>query len=156
MITSGNESMEWIAGCSAVVKPDSTSENADSVDSLNEMNHNIADKIAGMFCPCQVIPITNVIVPSENLLKSPRFPQHFELLIAKFKDSHPHVKLLGHLIGISLIRQSTGSRQIESAYKIMQTINLSELSGIDDLSQEHLALEVMNLAYLVGDRNLTR
>lgn len=79
---------------------------------------------------------------SENITSSDSFLSRVDSVINKLRDSHPYVKLMGHLIALSLIKILSGERQIEVAQKVLALMNLDELSGIDDLSQEHLTLNV--------------
>lgn len=93
-------------------------------------------------------------------MKSDHFTEHLETLISKLTDSHPHIKLMGYLVATALVKQLSGDRQVDVAHQILATMNLNELSGIDDSSQEHLALGVRSinpgsyshhsLAYLVS------
>jgi hypothetical protein len=49
---------------------------------------------------------------------------------------------MGYLIALSLIKKSSGEPQIELARRFMDVMGLDELPDIDDLSQDHLTLEV--------------
>ncbi len=81
-------------------------------------------------------------VSSENIINSDRLIIDADSVIEKLSDSRPHVKLLSHLIALSLIKTLSGEYQIELAQKVLSLMNLDELAGIDDLSQEHLTLNV--------------
>ncbi|PPQ90282.1 hypothetical protein CVT25_013107 [Psilocybe cyanescens] len=114
-------SLEWLNGCAQVVKSENT-EGAEVVDFMNDINFNVAEQMAG------------------NIMKSVHFSEHFEALLGKLKDSHSHVKLMGYLVALALVKKLSGDRQIDVAHEIIATIDLNELSGVDDSSQEHLAL----------------
>lgn len=90
-----------------------------------------------------------LIFISGNIIKSVHFSEHFEALLGKLKDSHPHVKLMGYLVALALVKKLSKDRQIDVAHEIIATINLNELSGVDDSSQEHLALGVSNVDPLI-------
>ena len=49
---------------------------------------------------------------------------------------------MSHLIALGLIRKLSGEHQLEVAQKIIDTVNLEQLSGIDALSQEENIDEV--------------
>ena len=49
---------------------------------------------------------------------------------------------MGYLIALSLVKKSSGKLQIEMARRFMDLMGLVELPDIDDLSQDHLTLEV--------------
>ena len=78
----------------------------------------------------------------DNILVSDRLPIYLDSLIGKLEDARPHVELLGYLIALSLIKKSSGQSQIEMARKFLDVLGLDELPDIDDLSQDHLTLEV--------------
>jgi len=78
----------------------------------------------------------------DNLLKSEHFAADLTKLLAKLRQDDAHTKLLGYLIVISLIKKSTEERRAHVAYMVMEAMSLSQLPGVDDLSQEHLALGV--------------
>jgi U3 small nucleolar RNA-associated protein 10 len=60
----------------------------------------------------------------------------------KLTDSNPYISLMSHLIALGLIRKLSGEHQLEVAQKIIDTMNLEQLSGIDALSQEENVDEV--------------
>ena len=62
--------------------------------------------------------------------------------MSKLTDSNPHISLMSYLIALGLIRRLSGEHQLEVAHKIIDTMKLEQLSGIDALSQEEDALEV--------------
>ena len=55
---------------------------------------------------------------------------------------------MGYLIALSLVKKSSGKPQIEMARRFMDVMGLDELPNIDDLSQDHLTLEV-NLFFAI-------
>ncbi|KAF8966928.1 armadillo-type protein [Flammula alnicola] len=119
----GSSITEWLAGCEAFVKAEAASEGKDSVDLMNQTNFNVAAKIA------------------ENIMSSDRFSAHLDSVISKLQDCHPYVKLMGYLIALALIKKLSGGHQIEIAHKILGVMAIDQLSGIDDMSQEHLTLD---------------
>ena len=62
--------------------------------------------------------------------------------MSKLTDSNPYISLMSHLIALGLIRKMSGEHQLEVAQKILDTVNLEQLSGIDALSQEENTHEV--------------
>ena len=62
--------------------------------------------------------------------------------MSKLTDSNPYISLMSHLIALGLIRNLSGEHQLEVAQKIIDTMNLEQLSGIDALSQEENIDEV--------------
>ena len=62
--------------------------------------------------------------------------------MSKLTDSNPHVSLMSHLIALGLIRKLSGEHQLKVAHKIIDTMKLEQLSGIDALSQEENTPEV--------------
>ena len=84
----------------------------------------------------------------DNILISDRLPIYLDSLVGKLEDARPHVKLLGYLIALSLVKKSSGKPQIEMARRFMDVMGLNELPDIDDLSQDHLTLEV-NFFFLI-------
>jgi len=78
----------------------------------------------------------------DNILVSDRLPIYLDSLIGKLEDARPHVELLGYLIALSLIKKSSGQSQMEMARKFLNILGLDELPDIDDLSQDHLTLQV--------------
>jgi U3 small nucleolar RNA-associated protein 10 len=68
----------------------------------------------------------------------------------KIRDDNSHVRSLGYLIALALIKKSSGNQQVDIAEQILSGLGVDEFAGVDDLSQEHLALEVvLNLALQV-------
>ena len=57
-----------------------------------------------------------------------------------------YVKLLAYVVVLVLLRKVEGERKVEVAEKIMCALRLADdgngIEGVDDLSQEHLAIEV--------------
>jgi hypothetical protein len=49
---------------------------------------------------------------------------------------------MGYLIALSLVKKSSGMPQLEMARRFMDLMGLVGLPDIDDLSQDHLTLEV--------------
>ncbi|KJA17838.1 hypothetical protein HYPSUDRAFT_191636 [Hypholoma sublateritium FD-334 SS-4] len=120
---SGGVIAEWLSGCPAFVNAGKVTEDVnDDVDSMNQLNHSIAEKIA------------------QNIIGSEHFTINVDSVIGKLSDSRSYVKLLSHLIALSLIKTLSGESQIEVAQRVLSLMNLDELAGIDDLSQEHLTL----------------
>jgi hypothetical protein len=62
--------------------------------------------------------------------------------MSKLTDSNPHISLMSHLIALGLIRKLSGEHQLEVAHKIIDTMRLEQLSGIDALPQEENTPEV--------------
>ena len=114
----------------------------------NQINYNITNKIARQFCFAILrLQLTNIVTfSSENIIDSDRSIINANSVVKKLSDSRPHVKLLSHLIALSLIKTLSGEHQIELAQKVLSLMNLDELAGIDDLSQEHLTLNVSDLS----------
>lgn len=79
---------------------------------------------------------------TENILSSDRFPIHINTLMSKLTDSNPYISLLSHLVALGLVRKLSGEHQLEIAHKIIDTMKLEQLSGIDALSQEENTHEV--------------
>ena len=79
---------------------------------------------------------------TENILSSDRFPLHVDTLMSKLTDSNPHISLMSHLIALGLVRKLSGEHQLEIAHKIINTMKLEQLSGIDALSEEENTPEV--------------
>ncbi|KAF4611649.1 hypothetical protein D9613_003824 [Agrocybe pediades] len=116
-----DEHIEWIQGCAALVKQ-APAEGTDPVDHMNQVNYEVADKIA------------------DNIVKSSKSSEHIKLVIEKLGDSRPHVKLMGYLIAPKIVRKLSGAPQVDVALQFMEAMGLTDLPAIDDLSQEHLAL----------------
>jgi U3 small nucleolar RNA-associated protein 10 len=57
--------------------------------------------------------------------------------MSKLTDSNPHISLMSHLIALGLIKKLSGEHQLEVAHKIIDTLKLEQLSGIDGLSEEN-------------------
>lgn len=76
------------------------------------------------------------------------FHDHLDTVIAKMQIDNNHVKLINHLIALALVRKTSEERQVHVARKLVDAMAIEHLSGVDDLSQEHLALEVCSLSYL--------
>jgi hypothetical protein len=62
--------------------------------------------------------------------------------MSKLTDSNPYISLMSHLIALGLIRKLSGEHQLEVAHKIIGTMKLEQLSGIDALPQEENTHEV--------------
>jgi U3 small nucleolar RNA-associated protein 10 len=62
--------------------------------------------------------------------------------MSKLTDFNPHISLMSHLIALGLIRKLSGEHQLEVALKIVDTLKLEQLSGIDCLPQEENTSEV--------------
>lgn len=71
-----------------------------------------------------------------------------------------YVKLLAYVVVLVLLRKVEGERKVEVAEKIMCTLRLADgengIEGVDDLSQEHLTLEVCLLLFFLTFCSLTR
>ena len=79
--------------------------------------------------------------------------------MTKLRDENSHVRSLSYLIGLALVKKSTGHQQIDIGEHILSAMGVDALAGIDDLSQEHLALEVnaksrISRRWLMQDRVL--
>ena len=70
--------------------------------------------------------------------------------MSKLTDSNPYISLMSHLIALGLIRELSGEHQLEVAQKIIDTVNLEQLSGIDALSQEENIDEVSSAKNCFG------
>jgi hypothetical protein len=73
----------------------------------------------------------------------------------KLRDDNSHVRLLGYLIALELIKKSSGPQQVDVAEQILSGLGIDKLVGVDDLSQEHLALEVWADSFHVRFFSLT-
>ena len=82
---------------------------------------------------------------TENILSSDRFPIHVNTLMSKLTDSNPHISLMSHLIALGLIRKLSGEHQLKVAHKIIDTLKLEQLCGIDSLPQEENTSEVSSV-----------
>ena len=60
----------------------------------------------------------------------------------KLRDDNSHVRLFGYLIGLELLKKTSGHQQVDIGEQILSCLGVDELAGVDDLSQEHLSLEV--------------
>ncbi|KAF9553866.1 hypothetical protein CPC08DRAFT_672807 [Agrocybe pediades] len=132
-----DEHIEWIQGCAALVKQ-APAEGTDPVDHMNQVNYEVADKIAGKSLAS--LTSTALIFPPDNIVKSSKSSEHIKLVIEKLGDSRPHVKLMGYLIAPKIVRKLSGAPQVDVALQFMEAMGLTDLPAIDDLSQEHLAL----------------
>ena len=65
-----------------------------------------------------------------------------EAVMTKLRDENSHVRSLNYLIALALVKKSSGRQQIDIAEHILSGMGVDALAGVDDLSQEHLALEV--------------
>lgn len=79
---------------------------------------------------------------AENIVQSNRSAEYLDILLTKLQDSRPHVKLMAYLVSISATRKLAGDGQTAFAQKLLDAMDINEISGIDDNSQEHLALSV--------------
>ncbi|KAJ3515006.1 hypothetical protein NLJ89_g2035 [Agrocybe chaxingu] len=114
---------EWLAGCAKLVKEAATkSDGADPVERMNHTNFAVAGKIA------------------ENILASNRFSDYLKTLLGKLQDCNVHTKLFAYLISLPLTRKASGEHQLEVAQRMLNVMDLKRLSGVSDLSQEHLSL----------------
>lgn len=83
----------------------------------------------------------NIIIV-ENIIKSEHFSVYLSSIGAKLSDDNSYTRLLAHLISFALITNSPGESQMDVVEKFWSILAINELSGVDDLSQEHLILEV--------------
>jgi U3 small nucleolar RNA-associated protein 10 len=116
----------------------SSSGNVDFVEMLNGINFDLAEKIAGKQTLRQYFISFIEFYASDSILISDRLPIYLDSLVGKLEDARPHVKLMGYLIALSLIKKSSGKPQIEMARRFMDVMGLDKLPNIDDLSQDHL------------------
>jgi U3 small nucleolar RNA-associated protein 10 len=79
---------------------------------------------------------------SENIIHSNNVSANLEAVTTKLCDDNPHVRLLGHLIALALLNKSPRHLQVDIGEQILACMGVADLTGVDDLSQEHLALEV--------------
>ncbi|KAF8901036.1 armadillo-type protein [Gymnopilus junonius] len=119
---SQSDSIEWLTGCFELVKPEVAIDGSGSIDLMNQINFSVAGKIA------------------ENVVNSSCPDETMDTVLTKLHESRLHVKLMGYLVTLAIIRKLSGECQIAFAQKVLAIIALNELSGIDDHSQEHLAL----------------
>ncbi|CAA7262090.1 unnamed protein product [Cyclocybe aegerita] len=121
--TKGSVLSEWLAGCAKLVKEAVVkNDGADSVERMNHTNFAVAGKIA------------------ENILASNRFSDYLITLLGKLQDCSVHTKLFAYLISLLLIRKASGDHQLDVAQRMLEVMDLKRLSGVNDLSQEHLSL----------------
>jgi hypothetical protein len=81
------------------------------------------------------------LVP-ENILSSNNVTAHVEAVTMKLRDDNSYIRLLGYLIALELVKKSSGYQQVGIGEQILSCLGVDELAGVDDLSQEHLCLEV--------------
>ena len=79
--------------------------------------------------------------------------------MTKLRDENSHVRSLSYLITLALVKKSSGHQRIDIGEHILPGMGVDALAGVDDLSQEHLALEVrrqilLNLRRLMLERVL--
>lgn len=87
-----------------------------------------------------IITITFV----DNILRSESLSVYLASVAAKLSDDNSYIRLLAHLISLALITNSSGGNQMDIVEKLWSAMAINELSGIDDLSREHLGLEVIS------------
>lgn len=78
---------------------------------------------------------------------SDHFPAYLDLLIGKLHDENHNVQLLSYLISLSLVKKLSGEHQIHFAHRLLTSMGSVQFAHIDDMSQEHLALNVRNLFF---------
>ena len=73
---------------------------------------------------------------TENILMSNSYSEHFDNFLKKLGDRDPHTRIFGHLIIRSLLSLLSGRNQIEAAYRVLQVLDLGELTGDVPSSKE--------------------
>lgn len=85
----------------------------------------------------------------ENILKSNDVSANLEAVTKKLRDENAQVRSLGYLIGLALIKKSSGHQQVDVGEQILSGLGVDELTCVDDMLQERLALEVCAESYHV-------
>ena len=78
----------------------------------------------------------------ENIINSKNVVSYIDSVMIKLRDDNSHVRLFGYLIGQELLKKTSGHQQVDIGEHILSCLGVEELAGVDDLSQEHLSLEV--------------
>ena len=133
--------LSWIDGCDALAKTElAKTEQTDAVELMNQINFSISSKIAGELNYPSNDGRLNVV--PENIISSNNVAANVEAVAIKMRDVNSHVRLFGYLIALELIKKSSGHQQVGIGEQIQSCLGVDELAGVDDLSQEHLSLEV--------------
>ncbi|KAF9526013.1 hypothetical protein CPB83DRAFT_877003 [Crepidotus variabilis] len=114
-------------------------EGADSVEVMNQINFAVTSKISGVLSLTSCPTLAKRL--AENIVKSAHFSKHCDFIILQLQHDIAHVKLMAYLIMLAVIKNTSGVRQLELATQVIDTMAMEQLSGVDDFSQEHLALE---------------
>ncbi|KAF9468309.1 hypothetical protein BDZ94DRAFT_1246474 [Collybia nuda] len=124
---------EWLVGCSASVESGREKSDVDPIQKMGGINTAIATQIA------------------RNILKSNNYSVHFEELFKKLQDSNHHTRILGYMITLSLLRSLSGEHQLEAVHKVLDVMNIEELTGFEDAS-----LQNNDLSYVIDEKSLEK
>jgi U3 small nucleolar RNA-associated protein 10 len=139
---------DWVAGCAELV---TASVDFSSVDTMNKINYNVAERIAGEPHTSSFFILTKTYnrFCTENIMSSDYFPAYLDLLLGKLHDENHNSQMLSYLIALSLVKKLSGEHQITFAHRLLASMGSVQFAHIDDMSQDHLALNVRNLRFLI-------
>ena len=148
--TESGSTLNWLDGCVALIKTEmAKTEQTDGEELMNQINFSVSSKIAGEFnlSPSQKRPLIEYI--PENIVNSKNVTSYIDSVMIKLRDDNSHVRLFGYLIGLELLKKTSGHQQVDIGEQVLSCLGVDELAGVDDLSQEHLSLEVCLLCMSV-------
>ncbi|PPR01672.1 hypothetical protein CVT24_001501 [Panaeolus cyanescens] len=127
-------SFTWLNGCLDSVNDAKSDER--SLEQMQTVNFAVADKMAGTFLICSFDSAwINELLIADNILASNELWEHFERLTSRLDHENTYVKLLTHLVSLSLIKKLSGEHQIRSADAVLRAMRITDLSAMDDLSE---------------------
>jgi len=72
----------------------------------------------------------------ENILSSDGYAQHLSSLLDKMRDADPHTYAMAHLVARALLGRLSGDRQIDLAGKMLDSMRLEILDGMEDIHED--------------------
>lgn len=142
---------EMLKGCAEVVKSEREKAGDDAIEKMKCINSALSTKIAREYAVPSLHLILNIFFFSENILVSNNLFDHLSVLLPTLQSPDPHTRALGYLVTRTLLSKLSGEHQVNAARKVLETMKLEEIGGIEDLPADHdQFLSVCSLVLAIG------
>lgn len=71
------------------------------------------------------------------MLVSNHLFDHLSVLLSTLQSTDPHARALGYIVTRALLSKLSGEHQVNAARKVLETMKLEEIGGIEDLPADH-------------------
>ncbi|EKM74924.1 hypothetical protein AGABI1DRAFT_123475 [Agaricus bisporus var. burnettii JB137-S8] len=134
MKTESGREFEMLKGCAETVKSEREKVGDDAIEKMKRINGALSTKIA------------------QNVLVSNHLFDHLSVLLSTLQSTDPHARALGYLVTRALLSKLSGEHQVNAAAKVLETMKLEEIGGIEDLPADHD--KFLDMLQEISDKNV--